>query len=123
MGDSLSDEDRDFILISLSDLFAGIEPDDDGMKRLCKYPINEIKRIYFHEVAIACAHNLIITTPEMGGFDQKWLKDEISRIQSKRESSIFGKAKFELGRIFWGLCSLKAWRDLEKKLKNNQDAR
>jgi len=116
MGDSLSEEDRDFILMVLSDLFAGVSFGDAGVERLRKYPVSEIKRIYFNEVAIACAHNFIVTTPEVDGFDQRWLKDEISRIQSGRKSSISGGVKFQLARMFWGLCSIKGWRQLEKRL-------
>lgn len=116
MGSALSDEDHEFIRIFLADLFAGVDSERGGMDRLRQFPIGEIKRIFFDEVSVACAFNLLTTTPEMGGFDPRWVRAEIARISDEKNASFSGAVSFKTKALFYGCVSLGVWRELKKSL-------
>ncbi|MEW6346776.1 MAG: hypothetical protein AB1704_39620 [Pseudomonadota bacterium] len=116
MGDSITGEDREFVWIFLADAFAGIELQGDGIAKLKKFPIEEIRRIFFDEISVACAFNLYITTPEMDGFDPRWVKAEISRILSERDASIFGRISYQSRALVCKCISRDVWKDVKKSL-------
>jgi hypothetical protein len=120
VGDPINNEDREFIWTLLADAFAGVQFDDEGIDKLRKFPIREIRRIFFREVAVACSFNLTITTPEMGGFDPQWVKAEISRVLSNKNSSYLTGLAFETKALFSGCISFGLWRDLKTLLNANK---
>jgi hypothetical protein len=116
VGNLISDEDREFIRIFLADAFTGIQLNKEGIDRLRKFPIGEVRQIFFREVSVACSFNLTTTTPEIGGFDPRWVKAEIFRILYKKNSSIFAGIAFEVRALFSGCASFGVWCELKKLL-------
>jgi hypothetical protein len=116
VGNSISSEDREFIWAFLADAFAGVQLNSDGIDRLRKFQIREIRRIFFREVAVACSFNLTITTPEIDGFDPQWVRTEISRMLGNKNSSFLARVAFEARALFSGYVSFELWLDLKKLL-------
>ncbi|MDR5736562.1 MULTISPECIES: hypothetical protein [unclassified Caballeronia] len=119
MGNSISEIDRKFIRSSLADTFAGIDLSTEAISVLRKYPIREIRQIFFREVAVAFAFNLTITTPELGGFDPRFVEDELRRLQDERATSGLAKLKFELAAFASRISSYGLWRQIEECLSSS----
>jgi hypothetical protein len=119
MGDSINDDDLDFIRLFLADKFAGVEFSRDGVNRIRKFPISDVRRIFFNEISVAFSFNLMVTTPEFGGFDPRWVRDRISRIYQKKNASLLGCIKFRVSVLIWGCFSFEIWLKLRKALLNS----
>jgi len=118
VGNSISQNDREFIWTQLADFFtsADVERFPD-FTRLANFPMAELKEIFFREVAPACGHNLLVTTPTLAdGFDPDWVKTEVKRILARRDSGPAGRIGYNASRLFYGCLSGKVWREAESAL-------
>jgi hypothetical protein len=118
VGNSISQGDREFIWTQLADFFtsADVERFPD-FARLADYPMTELKEIFFGEVAPACGHNLLVTTPILSeGFDPDWVKAEVRSVLARRDSGPVGRIRYNASRLFYRCLSGKAWREAKSAL-------
>jgi hypothetical protein len=118
MGNSISQNDREFIWTCLADFFSTAEVGQiPGLVRLGGFPRNDLRKIFFGEVAPACGHNLLITTPVVfEGFDPEWVKQEIERILARRDAGLTGKFSYCITFTFYKFLSGNVWREVEDAL-------
>jgi len=123
MGDPISQADREFIWTQLADFFTSADVESfPSFPRLAAFPVSELKEIFFREVAPACGHNLVVTTPILAeGFDPEWVKIEIRRILARRDSSLAGRIGYNASRLLYRWMSQKVWREAEKALTSLPD--
>lgn len=118
MGNSISQDDREFIWIQLAEFFTSADVEQfPDFARLASFPIGELKEIFFGEVAPACGHNLFVTTPILSeGFDPEWVRAEVKRILARRDSGPTGRIGYNVSRLFYRCVAGKVWRDAESAL-------
>lgn len=118
MGNSISQNDREFIWTQLADFFSSFDVESfPDFARLADFSVSELKEIFFDEVAPACGHNLLVTTPILSeGFDPEWVKTEIRRILARRDSGPAGRIGYNANRLFYRCLSGKVWREAEGAL-------
>jgi len=118
VGNSISQNDREFIWTQLADFFtsADVERFPD-FARLADFPVTELRDIFFGEVAPACGHNLLVTTPVLSeGFDPDWVKTEVRRILARRDSGLAGRIGYNASRLFYRCLAGQVWREAESAL-------
>jgi hypothetical protein len=118
VGNSMSQDDREFIWTQLADFFTSADVEHfPAFARLANFPAAELKEIFFREVAPACGHNLFVTTPILSeGFDPDWVKMEVRRILARRDSGPVGKIGYNASRMFYRCLARKVWREAERAL-------
>lgn len=117
MGNSITGKDREFVWTFLADVFTGSELNKDGLSRLRRFPIEEVKTIFFSEISPVCAFNLTITTPEIDGFDPRWVKNEISRMITAKNASLVGRVAYESKAMFCRCISRSVWQSVRKSIE------
>ena len=118
MGNSINQDEREFIWICLADFFSNYDVEKNiGFERLICFPRNILKDIFFKEVAVACGYNMFVTTPVLtDGFDPDWVKIEIRKILSRRDSGLMGKLSYGVRVTFYRCLSRSVWREVERVL-------
>lgn len=118
MGNSLSRRDREFIWIHLADFFTTADVESSaGFARLADFALSDLREIFFGEVAIACGHNLLVTTPLLSeGFDPDWVQREIAKVMSWRERGAFSKGAYMATRLLYRFLCGRIWREVEAAL-------
>jgi len=102
----------------LADFFTSADVEQfPDFARLANFPIAELKEIFFREVAPACGHNLLVTTPTLAeGFDPDWVKAEVRRILARRDAGPAGRIGYNASRLFYRWLSGSVWREAERAL-------
>lgn len=103
MENKLNHSTRENVWIALSDAFVDSKMDYDNIAgRIQKLEKQEIKKIFFREVAPICGLNLMTTAPSVWHyFDENFICEEINGMLKKRENSCIYRLR---NNIFIAFC-------------------
>ncbi|MBN3805745.1 hypothetical protein GXB81_22210 [Paraburkholderia sp. Ac-20336] len=115
MENSIADTDRENVWQVMSEFFVDNEIDYDyWAEKIAQFPIEELKDIFFREVAPVCGPNVLTPVPPAWlTFDTEWVVDEIKRNLSKRESSLIYRARYDANVICYRIRCREFWSDVE----------
>jgi len=118
MGHKISRSDREMIWVLFSDAFIDTEINYCQIViGMSKFPREELKDIFFEEVAPVCGHNMLATIPTIwSGFSSEWVKQEIKRSIKRKKISLFYKIFHSLTVVVFRRIFKKIWCEIEGAL-------
>lgn len=123
MESELSDDRRVDVWEALSEAFVDNEVDYVALRRgVAGVPPDELKRIFFAEVAPHCGANLLAPAPPIWtGFDREILAREIRAMLARARRSAWGRVRHRVAVALcrWNFASL--WREVEAELSSPLD--
>lgn len=123
MESELSDERRADVWEGLSEAFVDNEVDYVALRRGVEgVPLDELRRIFFTEVAPHCGANLLAPAPPIWiGFDRGLLTQDIRAMLARARSSAWGRFRHRMAVALchWNFAPL--WRQVEAELSRSPD--
>ena len=112
------DKKRVEIWVALSDLFCDTEPDYYYIAGAVKgNTIDNLKNIFFEEVAPVCGPNLMTTIPPVwSGFNEEQLVDGITEMLERNGRSFVARALHATTSLFMRFWFRSLWRETEERL-------
>ena len=103
---------------ALSDLFCDTEPNYYYIARVVKgLSMEELKHIFFDEVAPVCGPNLMTPIPPVwSGFNDQQLVADITSMLATNERSFIARAAHAATRLFMRFWFRSTWRETEERL-------
>ncbi len=124
MEPELSDDRRLDVWEGLSEAFVDNEVDYVALRRgVAGIPLDELRRIFFTEVAPHCGANLLAPAPPIWiGFDRELLAQDIRIMLERARRSAWGRFRHRLAVALcqWNFAPL--WRQVEATLSASLDA-
>ncbi|MFC7421402.1 hypothetical protein ACFQNF_16170 [Iodobacter arcticus] len=116
MEHSLSQEQLEAVWVALADVFSVPEEEYSYLaQQVNDIQLDEIKEIFFNDVAPVFTYNLVITTPELLGFDPEQVILAIRKEKEKNKSK-FRKSlhKLYVAYLRWNINEL--WVQFESEV-------
>jgi hypothetical protein len=122
MDGRISDARRKEIWVGLSDVFVDNETDYDYISRkVGDINIDQLKEIFFNDVAPICGPNLMTVIPPIWyPFDKDELANDIREMQERNRNSLIARIKHKLAVAFYHLRFAGYWRDVVIELKKRR---
>ncbi|WP_321800891.1 hypothetical protein [Caballeronia sp. J97] len=123
MEDLIDGDEREAIWIVMAEFFVDTEVDYDCYAgKLTAYPLPELKRIFFREVAPVCGPNMFTAIPPVWlSFDDDWVVREIrSRLQG--EDTGLNKLTSNLTALYYRFRINDVWKKVESAIRRRQEA-
>jgi hypothetical protein len=118
----MSNARREEIWYVLSDVFVDNEVDYSYIAgKIVDEDINQLKEIFFTEVALFCTPNLMTAIPPIWeGFSRQPLIDGIHKELKRFQSTPFARLQHKLFVMFYRWRFADYWKNIERELKNRK---
>ncbi|WP_211464762.1 DUF7079 family protein [Collimonas silvisoli] len=118
MGNKLTDAEREKIWYVLSDVFVDSDVDFPYIARnLRSFDMEQIKEIFFREVAPICGVNLMTVIPPIwSGFSEDEVRQDIRGMLKKREDSFIFRVRNDVFVAFCRWYFRSYWKEVEDVL-------
>lgn len=123
MESALSEERRVDVWEGLSEAFVDNVVDYAALRRgVAGVPLDELKGIFFTEVAPHCGANLLAPAPPIWiGFDRDRLAIRIRTMLARARRSVWGRLRHRMAVVFCRWIFTPLWREVEAELRRPLD--
>ncbi|WP_250492794.1 hypothetical protein [Caballeronia sp. GAWG1-1] len=118
MGHQIDQQARERIWTTMAEFFVDNKIDYDYQaSKICVYPLKELKKIFFREVAPVCGPNALTAAPPIWlSFDDQTVIDEVRKLLLKRDASAFFRLRHELSVLYLRVTLNGIWQEVERAI-------
>jgi len=123
MTNQIAGKEREHVWTTLAELFVDSKVDYAYCaEKLRGYPTDELKDIFFSEVAPVCGPNLLSPVPPIwSGFNDEWVVSEIHRRRQRQQSSLVFRMSHRALVLYLRLRLGAVWSEIERAILLQQD--
>jgi hypothetical protein len=124
MDTSINEPDREKIWRVMSEFFVDNEIDYDyWTEKIAQFSIEELKEIFFSEVAPVCGPNVLTPVPPVWlSFDTDWVVSEIRSNLSRRDRSLLYRMHYDTNVIYYRIRCREFWAEVESGIIRHRTA-
>ncbi|TKC91068.1 hypothetical protein FAZ69_06785 [Trinickia terrae] len=124
MGNPIDEKEKERIWATMAEFFVDNEIDYDyHAAKICAYPLQDLKEIFFREVAPVCGPNILTPIPPVWlSFDDEWVVREVKELLSKCRKSPLFRIRHELNVLYFRATLRHIWPEVEQAIKRQKDS-